>query len=314
MNDESQAKPSRGADPQAKPLTNADGETAVESATTLLTNMVATYVDPEIVRRQQAGEWLDGTTVFRFQVQFLDAGEIQTRLNEEVKGFLTVKAAGPVEAGQQITAADFTEIRDYRLPDEYAHHPHVTAFVHNSEWFLSFQLGGRDPARHEVLAAGREFLAAAHDALAAKRLRVCLDNANSAVELLAKVELLSCAPTIEIAQKSTSHRTLSQAYNIWSRRLGNSDQRFAEALNRLAALRRRARYLENDLDCDQEEPSELLSVLGDMERHVAHLAEAPMHELPSRFTIMAARELKAGELVGPDATTLFPAKASRADE
>jgi len=43
-----------------------------------------------------------------------------------------------------------------------------------------------------------------------------------------------------------------------------------------------------------------------MERHVAHLAEAPMHELPNQFTVMAARPIKAGELVGMDATTLFP--------
>jgi uncharacterized protein (UPF0332 family) len=303
------AAKSLGAASQQKPLTNADGDAAVESAKTLFRSMVEAYVEPEATRRRAGGEWQEDAEIYRFQVQFLDNGEVQTRLNEEVKGILTVKATGPIEAGQAITAADFTEIRDYRLPDEHAHHPHVTAFAHNSEWFLSFQLGGRDPDRHEVLAAGREFLAAARDANEAGRLRVCLDCANSAVELLAKAELLSCAPTIEIAQKLTSHRTLSQAYNVWSGRLGNSDQRYAKALNRLALLRRRARYLENDLECNPAEVTELLAVLHDMERHVSHLAEAPIHELPDRFTVMAARELKAGELVGPDATSIFPTKS-----
>jgi hypothetical protein len=297
-------------EPQAEavgsgPLTNAAGEAAIASAQTLFQSMVAAHVEPEIIRREQAGEWQGGAFVYRFQVQFFDDGNIQTRLNEEVKGILTVKAAGPIEAGQEITTDDFTEIRDYRLPDEYAHHPHVTAFAHNSEWFLSFQLGGRDPRRHEFLAVGREFLAAARDALGAGRLRAFLDNAHSAVELFAKAELLSCAPTIEVAQNSGTHGTLSAAYNVWSGRLGNSDQRFAKTLNRLAILRPSARYLKSALSWDVAEATELLSVLEDMECHVAHLAEAPMHELPNRFTVLAARSIKAGELVEPDATTLF---------
>jgi uncharacterized protein (UPF0332 family) len=268
--------------------------------------MIAAYVEPEIARREAASEWSDGTAVIRFQVQFLDDGEVRTRLNDEVGGYLEVKATGPFEEGQLITAGDFSEIVGYRLPDEHAHHPHVTAFQHHASWFLAFELGGRDPARHDVVSAGREFLAAAHDALASGRLRVCLDNAHSAVELLAKAELLSCAPTIEVAQQSSSHRTLLQAYNIWSGRLGNSDQRFAQALNRLAKLRRKARYLSSDLDCDVSDAEKLLSVLDDMERHVTHLAEAPMHELPNRFTVLASRQISAGELIGMDATTLFP--------
>jgi len=272
----------------------------------LFQGMVTAYVEPEIARREVASDWTEGTPVLRFQVQFLDDGEVRTRLNNEVGGVIEVKATGPIKKGQLITADDFSEITDYRLPDEHAHHPHVTAFLHHSSWFLAFQLGERDPARHDVLAAGREFLRAAHDALADHRLRVCLDNAHSAVELLAKAELLSCAPTIEVAQRFTSHRSLLQAYNVWSGRLGNSDQRFAQALNRLAKLRRRARYLSSDLDCDAAEGAELLSVLDDMEQHVAHLAEAPMHELPDRFTVIASRKIKAGELVGMDAITLLP--------
>lgn len=305
MADEQRTQPPRGASRDSVAFTNADGEMAVKSAQALFGGMVDAHVNPEVARRIDSGEWPESATVFRFQVQFLD-DEVEVRLNEEVQGTLTVKATGPIEVGQEVTTADFSEISDYQLPDEHAHHPHITAFAHNSTWFLSFQLGGRDPARHETLTVAREFLAAAHDAFEANRLRACLDNAYSAVELLAKAELLSCAPTIEAMQKASSHRTISQAYNIWSGRLGNSDQRFAKALNRLAAIRRRARYMENELDCDQAEATELLSVLDSMEQHVAHLAEAPMHELPNRFTVMAARPIKAGELVGMDATTLFP--------
>ncbi len=173
---------------------------------------------------------------------------------------------------------------------------------------MGYQLGHRDPSRHEVLAVAREFLAAAKESLEAQRLHPFFDNANSAVELLAKAELLSCAPTIGVARETSSHRTLSQAYNLWVGHLENGDCRFSEALNLLAKLRRQARYLTTQLEGDEVEATRLLKVLEQMERHVSHLVEAPMHELPGGFSVLATRELKAGELLGPDAMTVFPGK------
>jgi hypothetical protein len=276
------------------------------AAKTMFASMTEIWVTPEIERRRQAGTWGEDDVVYRFQVQFLDEDEVVVRVNDEVKGVLTVKANGPVEKDQEVYMEDFSEISSYQLPDEYAHHPHVTAVFHHETWFMGYQLGHRDPSRHEVLAAGREFLAAAADDLQANRLRPFFDNANSAVELLAKAELLSCAPTIEIARESGSHRTLSQAYNVWVGHLENGDRRFSDALNRLAKLRRQGRYLTTELEADEGEANEILGVLQDMERHVSHLAEAPMHELPNGFSVLATRELKAGELLGAEAMTVFP--------
>jgi uncharacterized protein (UPF0332 family) len=277
----------------------------VEVGQTLFEKMTKDWVEPEVIRRRAAGTWSDEDLVYRFQVQFLD-DEVAVRLNDEVKGILEVRAIGPIEKGQEITEEDFSEIAGYRPLDQDAHHPHVTGFAHHDEWFLAFQLGQRDPSRFEVLKVGREFLSAAHDAYQDVRLRVFFDTANSAVELLAKAELLSCGPTIELAQNVNSHRALSVAYNLWTGRLGNSDRRFADALNRLAKLRRQARYLTTELAGDKEEAAELLAVLDDMEQHVTHLAEAPMSELPDGFTVMATRELKAGELVSAEEMTIFP--------
>lgn len=279
-----------------------------EAGETMFDSMTEIWVTPEVERRRQAGTWGADDVVYRFQVQFLDEDEVIVRVNDEVKGMLMVKATGPVEEGQDVYMEDFSAISGYQLPDEHAHHPHVTAVFHHETWFMAYQLGHRDQSRHEVLAAGREFLAAAAADLQERRLRPFFDNANSAVELLAKAELLSCAPTIEIARGCGSHRTLSQAYNVWVGHLKNGDRRFSDALNRLAKLRRQGRYLTTELEADEDEANEILGVLQDMERHVSHLAEAPMHELPGGFSVLATRDLKAGELLGPDAMTVFPGK------
>jgi hypothetical protein len=292
---------------------NGDDESAVgtEVGLSLFESMRINWIEPEVLSRRAGGHWDADDVVYRFQVQFLDHDEVAVRLNEEVKGILEVKAIGPIEKGQEVFEDDFSEVSGYRLPEEYAYHPHVTGFAFKDQWFVSFQLGHRDPSRFEVLAVGREFLATARDALAAGRLRAFFDTASSAAELLAKAELLSCGPTIECALKSNSHRYLSNAYNIWTGRLENSERRFADALNRLAKLRKEARYLENELEGDEAEATELLTTLEDMERHVAHLAEAPMEDLRDEFTVLATRELKAGELLDKDAMTLFPAKEKK---
>jgi len=287
-------------------LTDEDGELAVQAAQDLFQTVIESYVQPEIARRSQADDWPNEQAIHRFQIQFPDQGDARTLLNEEVGGVIEVMAARPVKAGEVITHTDFTEINSYTPPEESANVPHITGFLTGDTWFFTYRLGGRDPARHETLEAAREFFATAQDAFAAERLRACVDNATSAVELFAKTELLSCAPTIEFARKSASHRALSAAYNVWTRRLENGDPRFAELLNRLTALRPKARYLERSLDLDDDEVRQLLDLLGEMERHVAHLAEAPLHELPGRYNLIAARPLKAGELVGADASTLFP--------
>lgn len=181
MNEVSDASATSGGEPQVRP--------DLEAGQTLFDSMVASWVEPELRRRREAGEWSEKNALYRFQVQFLDNDEVATRLNDEVKGILTVKALGTIEAGQEVFASDFSEIAGYQLPEEHSHHSHVTAFEHNGQWFLTFQFADRDPTRHQVLAVGREFLSAAQDALGAGRLRAFFDLANSAVELLAKAEL-----------------------------------------------------------------------------------------------------------------------------
>jgi hypothetical protein len=144
------------------------------------------------------------------------------RLNREVGGMVTAKAARPIEAGEEVAVDDIAGVTAYTPRDEDAEVPHVTAILHRDGWSVAFESGYRDPRRHEHLRAGLEFLAAARDAHAAGRLRAFADNAFSAVELLSKAELLSSAPTIELALGARRHGGVASPYNVWAR-LGNTD-------------------------------------------------------------------------------------------
>jgi uncharacterized protein (UPF0332 family) len=281
---------------------------AVEAAATVVEMTLDSWINPEVERRTEAGSWAEGERVRRFQVQFLDESVV-VRLNDEVDGYLQVDGGGFVEMNELLSRSEIGDVVDYRLPDEIAHHSHFTAWSHGGAWFTTHQLAFRDPGRHEVLAGGREFLATARDALAERRLRACFDTAYSAAELLARAELLSCAPAIQLALGTSSHKGIGKAYNAWTGHLGNGDARFAAALNRLGELRLTARYGREGLMGDEEEAKTLLAVLTEMEEHVAHLAEAPLHEMPDQFTVIAARNVKPGEVVEASATSIFPVPA-----
>lgn len=299
---ESQKPSERNQDPEAGLSPEAEERAGNE----LFRWALESFVNPELGRRQEEEGWGD-SPILRFQVQFPEEDLPKILLNDEVQGFLEVKATGPIKKGQVITTGDFSEISDYRPLDEDAGTPHITGFLHAGGWFVGFQLAHRHPARREHLDAGREFLAAAQDALEKRRLRVCLDAANSAAELLVKAELLSCGPAIDFAYKARSHDGLSMAYNLWGN-LGNTDPRFVDALNRLRRLRSKARYLQGGQLPEESQVEEILETLAAMEQQASHLVEAPLHELPKKYTVVATRELKAGELIGPDASTLFPPK------
>jgi uncharacterized protein (UPF0332 family) len=289
---------------QKEPL-DIDEEAATRAASEILSWVQSGYIEPEIQRRKEQDWWPEGTILYRFQVQFPETGSPNVLLNDEVQGILEVKASGPIEKGQLITEQDFSEISDYRPLDEDAGTPHVTGFAHGGSWFLGFQLAQRHPARREHLEAGQEFLATAQYAFEQGRLRVALDAANSAAELLAKAELLSCGPAIELAEKAHSHDGVSTIYNLWGR-LGNTEPEFVDALNRLRWLRSRARYLKGDSLPELSQIENLLETLEAMEDHAAHLVKAPLHDLPPKYTVIATRKLKAGELIGPEASTIFP--------
>jgi hypothetical protein len=230
-------------------------------------------------------------------------------LNEEVGGEVLAKAARAVSKGQDVTTADIAGIEKYVPRPKDADIPHVTAFLHSVGWSIVFQLGYRHPRRHDFRVCGHEFAETARESLAAGRVGVALDNAFSAAELLAKAELLSCAPTIEAALAARRHGGIREPYNLWGR-LDNTERRFVDLLNRLWELRQPARYVDKELRLKEDEPEALLGVLADMEEHVDVVASGDLAAGAAHsYNVIAARGISAGQLVGPADVTLMPPRA-----
>jgi hypothetical protein len=256
----------------------------------LFEHVLVRFVQPEWARRKESGQPVDDFIV-RFQVLLHAGRDPEVRLNDEVGGTML---------------DDMGCVKRYEPSPEDAGVPHVTWYVHRNGARLAFNFRRGDPRRFEYLAHGNDFAATAREALAAGRIGVALDNAFSAVELLAMGELLSCRATIgRNALDARSHR--AEAYNLWGR-LDNTDPRFVRLLNRLRDLRSAARYLRGELALKDGETDELFTLLAKMEAHVRRVAEGDdadggLHG----FNVIATRELTDGQLVTDSDYTLRPA-------
>jgi len=254
------------------------------------------FVLPEVLRRREIGEWSDDIGIYRFQVLLHPERQLEVRLNEEIGGTVEATATRPMEKGEDVVLEDISGVKGYKpmLDDEGV--PHITAFAHRDGWSVAFNFNYRHPRRFEYLESGQQFAETAREALGAERVGVALDNAFSAVELLAKAELLSCHPTIEAALSSHSHGGVATPYSLWAR-LENTDPRFVRLLYRLQELRPAGRYLNKELALKEGELEELFERLGEMEEHVKRIAEDEIGPGPHGFNVVATRELKAGQIV-----------------
>ena len=272
------------------------------------------FVEPEVARRREAGrEDERALVVYALQVLLHPAREPEVRINDQVRGTMQGVAARELEAGEDVTIDDLLTLTGFTLALEDAEIPYVAAFAHREGWSLSFDFSRRHERRFEYLDRGREYSATAREVLKADRLGVALDNAYSAVELLAKAELLSCGPTIGDVLASRSHGGVATPYSLWAR-LGNTDQRFVRLLYRLQNLRSAGRYLHRDLSLASGEPEDLFALLAEMEEHVAAAVAggAPGSE-GHWFNVIATRDISAGQLVGPSDFTLKSPKTPKAD-
>ncbi|MGZ8707478.1 MAG: hypothetical protein ACXW0R_08840 [Gaiellaceae bacterium] len=271
----------------------------------LFDDMVERYVRPELERQRADGTAAPDELVFRFQVLFPEGGEPEVRLNHDVGGTVMATATRPVAAGEEVTIEDFSGISEYTPRAEDADVPHVSAFAHRDGWSLVYQFGrGGHSNRFAELERGAEFLATAEDALSEGRLGPFVDNAFSACELLAKAELLSSRPTVDLVLGKRSHGAVAQPYQAWAK-LGNTEQRFAKLLKRLAGLRPAGRYGQSELRLN--DPEEILAMLKEMLEHVrSRVRDGSGTGAPDVVYLYALREIRAGEVVRTGDFAIYP--------
>lgn len=204
---------------------------------------------------------------------------------------------------------DVSGVSEYTPRPQDVGVPHVTAFQHRDGWSVAFEFGrGGHPNRSEFLPLGLDYLETAREALREGRFGPFLDNAFSACELLAKAELLSNRPTVELVLNSHSHAAVARPFNAWAK-LGNTDARFAKLLGQLAELRPSARYLQRDLGVSQTRAAEILGLLDEMSEHVQAQVDGRTNGgASSVFYVYAAREIRAGEIVREGDFSLVPSR------
>jgi hypothetical protein len=273
----------------------------------LFDDMLARFVLPEVERRRADGSFGDDL-VYRFQVLFPEGAQPEVRLNGDVGGTADVTAARVLARGEDVRVEDISGVSSYTPRREDAGVSHVTAFMHRDGWSLAFEFGrGGHSNRFEFLRLGVDYLETARRALAEGRLGPFVDNALSACELLAKAELLSTRPTVDLVLNSRSHDAIARPYHAWAK-LGNTDVRFAKLLGRLAERRSAARYLDRDLDVDESDAEQIAGLLGEMREHAeARVNGGGGRAEPDVIYAYATRELRAGELVlGGDLSVMPP--------
>jgi len=223
------------------------------------------YVQPEITRRQEAGEAPTPLTLSRAQIVFsLDGSPPKVRLNDEVRcvGSAKIKPGVSKEPGDPIYAHELDGFESLDLIEDERDCGHATFILIGDAWVLSFNFvyNRATSARHIEMA--REFCDAARSSLEGGRRRSFLDALFSAAELAAKARLLGWFPDPRFKKKS-SHRAIITRFHRYAY-VGNAPQSHLKTLSRLQDLRRRARYSAEKLRLSDREARDLLSVVEDM--------------------------------------------------
>lgn len=231
--------------------------------------LISVFVEPEVRRRQEAGEVEKPFPLRSFQiVMFADARATQVRLNEEVNAVADalIKPGVVKEKGDPIFESEVEGFERLRMPaDDEPDAAHATVVKLGDDWLFAFDFRYNKPRALELLGAAEEFLETAVDALASGRMRAFVDTLFSAAELTAHGDLM-LLPLHGFAQKA-SHRAISTRVNKFTV-TGRIPKDFRDTFNRLAPLRDHMRYLKSDVGLDDADAGTLLTVVRERLREV----------------------------------------------
>lgn len=235
-------------------------------ADNLLHRVFDLWIDPEVERRQSLGLLPEDFRLRAAQVILNVGAAPEVRLDEEVRAKAKIKPARPIEAGDIVRAVDVDEYVAVELTDVDPDAGHVTVLRHQDGWSITFDFRYNAARVALVLDASREFLACAQFALAAGHERAATDNLFSAVELMAKADLLKLHDTGLLS--SVKHSYVAHQFN----RLGHTgtiEVGYLRLLNRLRDLRTPARYPPSSHKAAREELQQLLAIALEMHAVVA---------------------------------------------
>ena len=223
-----------------------------EFSKNVFTNIMGTFIAPEIERRKQKNLLPDDYTMRAAQVLIYPDGRPHlVRLNEEVVAEVKFKK------GIATNAPDFApssaDVEHIHIREESLQNcAHIIILLFKDGYRLSFDFGYNKKICNDHLGRAAEFIRTCNVALEENLLNAFIDNAYSAMELLAKANLLIEAN--EKVKGKITHKAITTAFNLrFQNAVSDFELARREVLNKLANARNKARYLEGTLKMEKEE-------------------------------------------------------------
>jgi hypothetical protein len=263
-----------------------------------------TYVHLLIVARLGNGTWTEDQELSSFHILMPVDGRVSIRVNGEHHAWSIARAKRSASEGDILAPEDFAVDR-LPLLDDASDIPYLRAWRRGEKWIVDYSFAFAHPRRIEHLDAAAEFIRAATSAQEDELTRPFVENALHAAEHLARAELLCYPPTVVATLGARKHGTLWAIYNSWAK-LENTEQRYADLLNRVADLRPRATYLQGDFVLSTEDMKSMLATLFAWQWWVTSVVHEGAGVNPIK--VVATREIPAGTVVTTDDYTIWPPK------
>lgn len=204
------------------------------------------FYTPEINRRKELGLLNDDFKLSAAQVIFFSDGRQNiVRLNEEVSAQVKIKKGVDISNNgfwPSTKDVEFIKLNE----NQFLNCGHATLILLKDGYQLSFDFQYNKLICKEHLGVANEFLKTSKYALNNNFFTSFIDNSFSAIELLAKTNLL--LETNRNISAKTNHKAIKAEFN---NRYKNSDTEFEIAqrriFNQLSELRSKARYLNGEL-------------------------------------------------------------------
>lgn len=227
------------------------------------------WVLPEIEQRQKKGLAPRPLILRCAQVVFYPPpfSKRIVRLNEEVQAILKVKlqSGKTVQKGDLVKITDVDSIKGIRLTESEPNAAHITMIRFGNHWFFTFDFRYNKAKASQHLTVAKEFIELAHFAFNNRYWSAFVDVCYSAIELLAKAELM-LMPLKETIE-TRKHEVIRTKYN-WFVNLGNAKIDYKTTLNELAKMKPSARYLRSPLSISNGKAKSYLEIIEDMKKYV----------------------------------------------
>lgn len=234
------------------------------------------WANPEIARRQKLGSLSEEFSPWAVQVLMDPDGPESIRFNEEVQGVFRTRPDSRQAKSGIIQIAEFhsvvEELAGFELTEkDPPNAAHITLIRHLRGFFIAFDFRYNAARVQEHILAAREFLDVARVAMESSQHRAFIANLHIATELSAKAQLLMHPDKTLLESKKHTHT--QSKYNLYAKQ-GNTEQRFASLLNRLAGLRNPARYPSGSFQVELAEAQDMLDTAEEMYSSI--VVRAPM--------------------------------------